>query len=348
MPVLPNSHEALLRNRSALSGHLALIGPSHIALLADIASEGVAVTENVAHYDKLSGAKGWTVAFGYDSQDLCAQSANTVVVFLPKSRAELAVRLALGHWLVAAGGQLLLVGEKKEGISGAAKQLKALFPAAEKIDSARHCQVWRVGSLTPRAEFDLGEWMSWHTVESDNTALAVAHLPGVFSESELDEGTALLLGTLADSPLPEGPVLDFACGAGVIGGWLQARQRDAGHPANEVDGVDVQSQAVTCARATYARAGAIGEIWASDGLSQVEKQYRAVVTNPPFHSGVKTDTSMTEAFLMSVKKHLLPGGELRLVANRFLPYEPLIRRHVGKVSVLAENGRFIVWSAVRG
>ena len=50
---------------------------------------------------------------------------------------------------------------------------------------------------------------------------------------------------------------------------------------------------------------------------------------------------------MGVAKHLEPGGELRLVANTFLPYEALIRRHVGPVKTIAGDRRFTVWSARR-
>ena len=56
---------------------------------------------------------------------------------------------------------------------------------------------------------------------------------------------------------------------------------------------------------------------------------------------------MTEQFLMGVAKHLEPGGELRLVANAFLPYEALIRRHVGPVRAIAGDRRFTVWCARR-
>lgn len=56
---------------------------------------------------------------------------------------------------------------------------------------------------------------------------------------------------------------------------------------------------------------------------------------------------MTEHFLAQVSEHLQPGGELRLVANSFLPYETLMARHVGPVERLAGDRRFTVYRAVR-
>lgn len=347
MPALPNSHEALLKNREYLRGRLAVLGPADIAVIPVLAGSGLVVTEHFGLWQRLQAVDGWTAAFGYDDPALTPAAADTVVVFLPKARAELALRLELACWLAAEGARLILVGEKKEGISGAVKQLKAVAPHAIKVDSARHCQVWQADNLQPLETFDVHRWLEWHPVECAGIRFEVAGLPGIFSSGELDAGTAMLLESLAESPVQGGPVLDFACGAGVIGTWLQLYRRSLEQAAAPVDGVDVQSQAVISARSTYQRAAVGGVISASDGLSHVDDKYAVVITNPPFHTGIRTDTSMTEQFLRQVASHLEPGGELRLVANSFLPYEDLIRRHVGAVKAIAGDKRFTVWSARR-
>lgn len=344
---LSNAEQALLRNRDQLRGRVAILGPCNASLLSAVASSGVAVTEHFGLWQQLQAIDGWTAAFGYDDQVLTPAGADTVVVFLPKARAELDQRLALAAWLAAEGAQLLMVGEKKEGVAGAVKQLRALAPTAVKLDSARHCQLWQAANLQPVTGFDVNDWLHWHPVAAAGIHFEAAGLPGIFSAGELDAATAMLLESLTASPAIQGPVLDFACGAGVIGTWLQLYQRSLGQAATPVDGVDVQSQAVLCARATYQRAGASGIISPSDGLDRVTGKYALVLSNPPFHSGVRTDTSMTEQFLRQVAGHLEPGGELRLVANSFLPYEGLIRRHVGPVTTVTGDRRFSVWSARR-
>ncbi|MCW8867398.1 MAG: class I SAM-dependent methyltransferase, partial [Marinobacter sp.] len=149
------------------------------------------------------------------------------------------------------------------------------------------------------------------------------------------------------APLRSGPVLDFACGAGVLGAWLHRWQERQDLPRLTIDGIDVQSQAVICARATYERNGVSGRIMASDGLPGIEGSWPVILSNPPFHSGVRTDLSMTERFLREVVRHLAPGGEVRLVANSFLPYEPLMKRCIGPVERLRENQRFTVYRAFR-
>ena len=347
MSAMPNSHEALLRNLPLLTGRTALLGVSSPALLAALPTGGLAMTEHAGHCQALSGQPGWQVCFGYDSVDLEAGSFDTVVVFMPKARAEMDLRLALARWLARKDGILLMVGEKREGIAGAARQLQAVAADAMKVDSARHCQLWRASNAMPLASFDLDQWRAWYPVSSAGVSFEVAGLPGIFSQGELDAGTAMLLDSLANTPLRADRVLDFACGAGVIGTWLQCWQKAQGRTVTPVDGVDVQFQAVTCARATYERAGAEGSILASDGLAGVDGIWPAIVTNPPFHSGVRTDTSMTENFLRAVSRHLGSRGELRLVANSFLPYENLIQRFIGPVEKLVQDRRFTVYRATR-
>jgi len=347
MASLPNSHEALLRNRDLLGESVGLLGVTDSALLPLLGEAGLAMSEHAGVYTTLSRVAGWQACFGYDDPGLERASLDTLVVFLPKSRAELDLRLGLALWLAKPGAMLVLVGEKKEGIAGAVKQLKACLPDAGKVDSARHCQVWSARVAEPADAFSLADWMTWTQVTHAGVSIEVAGLPGIFSLGELDEGTALLLDSLAERPLAAAQVLDFACGAGVIGSWLQRWQQQSDQDACQVDGVDVQSQAVICARATYERNACSGVIQASDGLAGVQGKWPAIITNPPFHTGVRTDTSMTERFLREVAAHLTSGGELRLVANSFLPYEELIRRHVGAVERLEQTRRFTVYRAFR-
>jgi len=344
---LPNSHEVLLRNRHLLQGRVALLGVTASGLLADLPAGGMAMSEHAGVCGALTGHDGWEVCFGYDDPALAAGTFDTLVVFLPKARAELDLRLALARWLAVAGARLVLVGEKKEGIAGAVKQLKAVAPDANKTDSARHCQVWCAEPIERLPEFSLQQWMTWTDIDCKTVHLEVAGLPGIFSLGELDEGTRMLLETLDENPLRPGAVLDFACGAGVLGTWLHRWHEQQNQPGVTVDGIDVQSQAVICARATYERNGVSGRILASDGLSGVEGTWPVILSNPPFHSGVRTDLSMTERFLREVVRHLAPGGEVRLVANSFLPYEPLMKRCIGPVERLGEDRRFTVYRAFR-
>ncbi|MGO1691717.1 MAG: methyltransferase [Marinobacter sp.] len=345
---LPNSHQALLKNQHLLSGRLALLGVASAHILPELPISGLAMSEHAGVFRALERHETWQACFGYEDAGLVQDSYDTLVVFLPKARAELEMRLALARSLATDKARLILVGEKKEGIAGAIKQLKAVAPQAFKVDSARHCQVWCAEDIESAPGFRVRDWVTWGTAESAGVSVEVAGLPGIFSHDGLDSGTRMLLETLEEQPVQADRLLDFACGAGVIGAWIQAWQVGREEVVASVDGVDVQSQAVICARETYQRSRAAGTIYASDGLASIDGLWPVIISNPPFHTGVKTDTSMTEKFLQDVKRHLKPGGELRLVANSFLPYESLIKRYIGRVERLREDRRFTVYRAFRG
>ena len=339
--MLPNSHEVILRNQAALMAPVACVGLLEPALLASLQDGGLAHTDHAGVYASLLNLTTWQARFGLQAEATPGQMA-TVVVFMPKARRELVMRLAYARHLVQPGGQIWLVGEKREGIAGGATEFKAGFSNAVKLDSARHCQLWSAKVADGGASFTAADWRSWHHISACGLQVSVAGLPGIFSDGRLDDGTRLLLESL-DAANIKGPVLDFACGAGVIGAWLSARfGREL-----LVDGVDVQAQAVACARETYRRAEVSGDIIASDGLEGVTGRYQTLVSNPPFHQGVKTDLDISDAFLRRASAHLLPGGELWLVANRFLPYRPLMEQHIGPCELMAEDKRFIVYRVRR-
>lgn len=84
---------------------------------------------------------------------------------------------------------------------------------------------------------------------------------------------------------------------------------------------------------------------ASDGLSAVQRSFDVVVSNPPIHAGIRTDTRLSLQLLESVREHISPGGRLILVANRHLPYENWLSRNFRQVKALAANSNFKVIAA---
>lgn len=279
-----------------------------------------------------------TAHYGHQLPQLAVADA---VLFLPKSR-ELTEYLL--HTLAGLPGmqRLFLVGEKKAGIERAAKQL-AQFGKTWKLDSARHCQLWLCelgppAGLPPAPE----QWQQQFSVALPGAEpLQLCSLPGVFSHGRLDRGTALLLEHLDD--LPAGHLLDFGCGAGVLGAALKRR-----YPHCMVSLLDVDAFALESSRRTLAANGLEAQVLAGAGIADAPGQLAAIVTNPPFHKGVHTHYQATEELIRQAAGHLLPGGELRLVANSFLRYPELIEAHLGPCRVLAERDGFRVYSARRG
>lgn len=268
-----------------------------------------------------------------------AGAFRAAVLFLPKSRELTDYLLGALAARLGPGGALLLVGEKRAGIERAARQLGA-FGAPRKLDSARHCQLWRADLERQMATPDPLALAERFSLDLEGGPLQVVSLPGVFSHGRLDRGSALLLRHLEG--LPRGPLLDYGCGAGVLGALLKRR-----YPDSPVSLLDVDAFALESSRLTLAANGLEAELIAADSLRAAPTQLAALVSNPPFHQGVRTDYQATEALLRSAREHLAAKGELRLVANAFLKYPPLIETALGACQVLAEAEGFRIYRATR-
>ena len=75
--------------------------------------------------------------------------------------------------------------------------------------------------------------------------------------------------------------------------------------------------------------------------------YDAIVCNPPFHAGRAAEPSLGQGFIAVAARALKPGGRFYMVANRGLPYEPLLKAHFTSFETLADNNKFRVTRAVR-
>ncbi len=274
--------------------------------------------------------------FGVNIPDIPFDSA---VVFLPKAK-DLTDYLLNAVASRLPGGDVFLVGEKRSGIEGAAKQLNP-FGKPRKLDSARHCQLWQVSVADAPLTKPLESLAQHYQLDLAEGPLKVVSLPGVFSHGRLDRGSALLLEHL--DKLPSGHLLDFGCGAGVLGAAVKRR-----YPHNQVILLDVDAFATASSRLTLAANGLEGEVLTGDGIDAAPMGLSAILSNPPFHVGVHTDYQATENLLRKAAKHLKNGGELRLVANSFLRYQPLIEEHLGSCVTKAEGQGFRIYSAKRG
>lgn len=270
--------------------------------------------------------------------DVPARAFDTAVVYLPKSK-ELSDYVLKAVAARLPNADVFLVGEKKGGIEGASKQLIP-FGKPRKLDSARHCQLWQVTVVNAPQAPVLADLAQHYELALEEGPLNVVSLPGVFSHGRLDRGSALLLEHL--DKLPSGHVLDFGCGAGVLGAAVKRR-----YPHNSVTLLDVDAFATTSSRLTLAANGLDAEVICADGIDAAPMELNTILSNPPFHVGVHTDYHATENLLQKAVKHLKKSGELRIVANSFLRYQPLIEEQFGACTVTAEGQGFRIYSAKR-
>jgi len=265
---------------------------------------------------------------------------DVVIIAFPKSKSELNFTLAMIAHCINETTKILLVGEKKGGIQSVPKLTKEIFSHCQKIDAARHCLLFSgiVKSERLSIPFHLQDWFKKYQITIEGIELTVASLPGVFSQKKLDIGTALLLNNLPENMA--GKVLDFGCGAGIISCFIGKKFNNI-----NLSLLDVSALALTSAQETLALNKLTGHVFPSNSLSEVSEQYDFVVSNPPFHQGVKTHYQASEDFLAGINKQLTKQANVIIVANSFLRYQPIMQEHIGNTRVITKEQGFTIYQA---
>lgn len=131
---------------------------------------------------------------------------------------------------------------------------------------------------------------------------------GVFCKDGLDDGSRLLLETIAKTDLGNS-ILDMGCGIGPIGLLLAHFDKD-----RRVTLVDVNRRALDCAKQNAAKLDLSSrvDIFESDVYSNINSSFSTIVTNPPIRAGKK----VTYAMYAGAISHLNEGGQLILVIRK--------------------------------
>lgn len=258
-----------------------------------------------------------------------------LLIYLPKAKQETQYLLASLCPHLQPGAGIILVGEKKCGIKSAGRLLSPYSSVMNSIDSARHCSIIYSELNKPVAAFEQAAWIKTYAININNIELQICTLPGVFSYGELDKGSELLLQNLPEKIT--GSVLDFGCGAGVLACYILSL-----HPELKVDLIDINIYALESAKLSLSKNKLQAKVFPSNVFSDVEHQYDLLLSNPPFHSGQKTDYSAAESFISESTKYLRSTGKLSIVANKFLNYEPLLNKVFSTFATVQENNKFKV------
>jgi 16S rRNA (guanine1207-N2)-methyltransferase len=162
---------------------------------------------------------------------------------------------------------------------------------------------------------------------------------GVFSKSELDKGSELLIKTLLPLNSLGGNLLDLGCGIGVIGLTLAYF-----HPGLNVLLSDVNTRALSLcnANAEKLRLSQRVTILQSDIYTEIEGKFDSIVSNPPIRAGKK----VTYEIYRGALEHLIDGGSLYIVVRKqqgALSVKDYLEELFGNVTVLArEKGYYIL------
>ncbi len=261
-------------------------------------------------------------------------SADEIMIYAPPGVLERRYTLALALRALKPGGRLDVMAPKDKGGSRLKKELQAFGVEIGESAKAHHrrCIVIRpervegldaaIETGAPRLVPGLEAWSQ----------------PGVFAWDRVDPGTVLLARAMG--PL-KGAGADLGCGYGALATVVLRA------PAvTSLRLIDLDRRAIEAARKNVEDPRAAFE-WADVRTLDEPADLDFVVTNPPFHDGGAEDKRLGQAFIRKAAGMLGKGGVLWLVANRHLPYEAELNAAFKRVAMVADQGGYKVFEAVR-
>lgn len=201
-----------------------------------------------------------------------------------------------------------------------------------------HCQ-FAPDCARPVSDYPL----RWLWPEYDFTLINHAN---VFAREKPDIGARFFLAHLPQ--LTGGQrVIDLGCGNGVLSLGLLAQQTPVNLVLTDESYMAVASAQLSLA-ATFPGQLAQCEFVVDDCLSkQPAESADWIICNPPFHQQAAVTTHIASQMFYDAKRVLKPGGTLRIVANRHLPYRQQLAKCFGHCRQVAANPKFVILESTK-
>lgn len=240
--------------------------------------------------------------------------------------------------LLAMGGELIITGEKNDGLKTYARKAGDYFQSAPQIKKNGNSYLARIGKTAT----ECGEMLDdknytklRKTLSTGDTTLYSK--PGIFGWDKVDRGSAFLVEHLEHflQHLPDdATLLDLGCGYGYIA--VSARN----YGFKRIVATDNNAAALAACQKNFTALNIAGEVIADDAGANMRERFNIVLCNPPFHQGFSTDGRLTDKFLATTKRLLSRDGKGLFVVNSFVPLPQKAAALFDQVEVIAENRSF--------
>ncbi|MCV6605209.1 MAG: methyltransferase, partial [Porticoccaceae bacterium] len=181
--------------------------------------------------------------------------------------------------LLTQGGELILSGEKNDGIKTYAKKAGQYFQSGNHIEKNgnNYIAYIRKDSKTCGENLDDKNYRQLRpNIQSGEQILFSK--PGIFGWEKIDKGSQFLVEHLPEflKDLPESAsLLDLGCGYGYIAASAQH------YGFAKTVATDNNAAALTACEKNFKKLGITGEVIASDAGKEIDEQFDIILCNPP-------------------------------------------------------------------
>ena len=255
--------------------------------------------------------------------------------------------------LLCPDGELILCGAKNEGLKRYASVAAECFGSPANTRKHGAMYVARISKNTsdiePVKQTDRSDYNQMIPVEMDSSIEGNASFdntlytkPGSFGAAKIDQGSAMLAAYLEaffeDFQTPPQSLLDLGCGYGYL--TVAAAQLEIAREITRIVATDNCAAAIITCQANMKRMNISAKVIADDCAQGISETFDAVICNPPFHQGFKTDSKLSEKFVRAAAEHLKPGGKALFVVNQFVPLEKVAARIFRNITVVQKDKGF--------
>ncbi|ANT49814.1 class I SAM-dependent methyltransferase [Mesorhizobium amorphae] len=262
---------------------------------------------------------------------------DAALVLAGRHRGQNELRIAEAIERVSPSGSIIVAGGKEDGIASLRKRIDELAPLDGHLPKHHGIAIWFARPADTGAA---------SVLRAANPDLVVEGrfrtAPGMFSFDKVDTGSRLLVDNLPHDL--RGSIADFCAGWGYVAAEVAARSSGI----SSLDLFEADFASLEAAKGNIGNTAAETHFFWTDLLSEpVERRYDAIVMNPPFHRSRAAEPEIGAGMIQAAAKALKPGGKLFMVANRQLPYEPVLAKAFSSHAEIARDGMFKVFSARR-
>lgn len=258
------------------------------------------------------------------------------LVLCTKHKGENEASIATALSRVKVGGLIVVAGAKEDGIQPLRKRVEGFGLSVEYMPKYHGVAFWfaRPADISaPAAQ------LVKPATRVDGRFSATA---GMFSHDRIDAGSELLASRLPTDF--SGDAADFGAGWGYLSVELATKSPRMAR----IDLYEAHYDALEAARVNLlANCPKVAQrfFWHDLAGEPVKDKYDLVIMNPPFHEGHAAEPSLGQAMIKTAASALRGGGRLMLVANRGLPYEPVLAEHFKESGETCRNARFkVLWA----
>jgi 16S rRNA (guanine1207-N2)-methyltransferase len=345
MKSIDRSVDLLLQQLRDLQGRCLIVADenwvgTHWAAVLSASQADIHLVSNRFDIARDAKAAGLSCSFNdFEFCNLAAHSFESVLFRVSKERASSHHIINQSAQLLSAKGQLLLSGEKNDGVKTYVKQAcKRFGDRTNATKNGIHYFASIILHSPDQTSLDDKAYPQLRPIKAPSEKQYQSK-PGIFGWDKIDRGSAFLIDHL---PLflrtwnraPES-LLDLGCGYGYLA--CEASQ----YNFTQITLTDNNAAAITAATANCDQLiNTEHKIIAADAGDQVEGRFGTVLCNPPFHQGFSVDGDLTEKFLGNTKRLLAPSGRALFVVNTFIPLEHKAKKYFQDIEIVSNNGSF--------